>query len=80
MEERKIWDQAECEQYEDNLSVVTITPGYSFRSEPHFSKSDAQLNLIKKLKLFQQGERKNWKGVNVSTCGQPGSLPAHLLF
>jgi len=39
-----------------------------------FSKSDAQYNLIKKLKLFQQTERKSWKGIIVSATGQPGNF------
>ncbi len=29
MEEHKIWDQDECQRYDDNLSVVTIGPAYS---------------------------------------------------
>ncbi len=73
MEEHRIWKQEECEQYEDNLSVVTITPTYpAFDPTPCARKSDAQMALIKKLKQFQENVRRSWKGVNVSTSGQPG--------
>ena len=71
MESKVIWKQDECEQYEDDLSLITIAPTYY---PFNYSKDNTQSDIIRKLKLFQQAERKLWKGINVSSAGQPGII------